>query len=148
MVLYLAAVAFADWEGFGEQDPITDDVIAVIAVESTSNHYGTEYILFARLETIGNESDYYLGINVTPSLEEDIECITRVDQAQPYIYDLTYLPDFGLHIFPSEEFDTLFNQLLRGNQFAVRFTPEFSETVTILFSLEGMTVAAVEAGLI
>jgi len=147
--LLFAFLASADWESDYQQDPITDDIMRTIATNSESGHELWPDVLFVRAEEYGNGSaSLFLGLITSSDVTHDIECITRVDSDQPYIYDLAYWPDRGILMFPGYATQSLIEELLAGNQFVIRFDTDDSKTISLIFSLQGMTRAALDAGIL
>lgn len=138
----------AEWESSVNQDPITDDVVRLITSFSESGHELWADILFVRVDEYSGQQYMILGFLTNSLVTGNIECIARVDDRQPLLYDLEYVDQLNALLFSDRVTAGLFDELLASNQFVIRFDTEDGKTITLIFSLQGMTQAAREAGII
>lgn len=152
IALFVSGIAAADWQYSEEIDPITDEATRLIYNQGSSDVSGYLHqpSLFVRITgDVATGISTELWVSWTSSVgESDLPlCITRVDGEEPVEYEV--VPSMATP--NSSTFFTyanyLFVKLLRGNQFVVRFTPTGLTTMTAIFSLEGMTAAARNAGM-
>jgi len=141
--------AVSGWEYRIRTDPITDVVTKAIYTGANSivgvNSHNEKPVLFIRVYEDGEDTAMEIGIGWPSGLpmEEPIQCITRVDQETPITYELHPEPlNRDTYFQPNGILDELFEKMLIGNEFVIRFTPENSYPITAIFSLQGMTDAA------
>jgi len=145
----MANVLYAEWTSSKEIDPITDEVTSIISTRATSERFSYNLpTLGIRFTGTGLDGwiDIWINWNTSVGTSNLPECIGRVDTEEPTYYAVspsTVSPN-SYTFFPHTW--NLFVKLIRGGQFAVRFTPRGGDTITAIFDLHGMTAAAREAG--
>jgi len=149
IILVVISSASAEWYSSKETDPITDEVTSFISTRATSDRFSyNQPALCIRFTGTGLNGNIALWVNWKTSIGTSNlpTCIGRVDTEEPIDYAVS-----PSTVSPNEcTFFTntwwLFVKLIRGGQFAVRFTPRSGDTMTAIFDLHGMTAAAREAG--
>lgn len=153
ITLLFASIAISDWHYSEEIDPITDDVTRIISTQSTSDtpsYYNRSSYLYIRITgdlSTGYKTELWVSWPTAIGESNLPLCITRVDNEDVVNYEVapsTATPN-NCTFFYFQNY--LFVKLLRGNQFVVRFTPTESNTMTSIFSLDGMNAAAINAGM-
>jgi len=146
IVLTISSIVYAEWTSSKETDPITDEVTSFISTEATSDRFS-----YNQPNLCVRFSDEYMELFViwTSEIGESNlpTCIGRIDTQEPINYEVSpsiASPNYAT-FFTNPWF--LFVKLIRGGQFAVRFTPRGDDTMTAIFDLHGMTAAAREAGI-
>lgn len=154
LMVFFAGLAVADWQYSEELDPITDEATRLIWTQATSDvsYYSRQPSLYFRVTgNVPYEMSIDMWVGWTTSVgEQNLPlCITRIDGEDPVEYTVspsTAIPNKSTFFLGNESW-FLFTKLLLSNQFAVRITPTGSNTMTAIFSLDGMTAAARNAGM-
>lgn len=152
LLLVTAGVAIADWQYYEEIDPITDEATRLIYTQATSDEfsYSNQPILLVRITgdiATGFFTELWVDWPVSIGEGNLPICVTRIDSEDSVEFEVSPSASTPNNCTFFLYSNYLFVKLLRGNQFVVRFTPSGSNTMTVIFSLDGMTAAARNAGM-
>jgi len=151
------AVSHGEWSGQVTTDRMTDEQIITMSTFNSADlldafFFGSSIPEFFVAFNEGDDSpligvhfNKYIGLGNSQST-----CLIRIDDNPAEEYPVVIDPSgqmIGIAIGTDREVKEFFAELLRGNEFLIRFSPAGQGQVTTSFSLSGITAVSRELGI-
>lgn len=151
------AVSSGEWSGRVTTDRMTDERLITMSTFNSADlldafFFGSSvpefFVAFNENDNsplIGIHYNKYVGVGNSQST-----CLIRIDDNPAEEYPVVIDPSgkmIGIGIGTDREIEEFFADLLRGNEFLIRFSPAGQGQVTTSFSLSGITAVSRELGI-